>query len=82
MNIRVTAFEALEDLATELMLEYQASAPEACVHLLQAAMIHVTIGVMLSTGDDTDRAERLEMLDEVIATTKAVALRYTQEDLH
>lgn len=82
MSIRITAFEVIERAANDLRDEYQAGWPEAYVHLLQAALLHVTIGIMLSTGDDTGRDERLEMLDEVIANLKAVALRYTLEDLH
>ena len=82
MSIRITAFEVIESAANDLRHEYQASGPEAYVHLLQAALLHVTLGIMLSTGDDTGRDERLEMLDEVIDNLKAVALRYTQEELH
>ena len=82
MSIRITAFEVIESAANDLRHEYQASGPEAYVHLLQAALLHVTLGIMLTPGDDTGRDERLEMLDEVIANLKARALRYTQEDLH
>jgi hypothetical protein len=82
MSIRVTAFEAIECAANDLRYEYQASGPEVYVHLLQAALLHVALGVMLSPGDDTPRDERLEMLTDIIATLTEVALRYTQEDLH
>jgi len=77
--IRITAFEAIESAANDLRYEYQASGPEAYIQLLQAALLHVALGVMLSPGDDAGRDERLEMLTDIIATLTDVALRYTED---
>jgi hypothetical protein len=79
MSIRTTAFEVIESAANRLCYEYQASGPEAYIRLLQAALLHVALGVMLSPGDDTGRDERLEMLTDIIETLTDEALLYTED---